>query len=317
MTMLETGRRVGVSSAVLGALALSFAAQAAPVDCAGGGQCVVSDVDGSINVVANSPAITTDGFGFNVKNAGGLSWNVNGTNILFSQSSFYRVNGAGQESPVGGLLWSTATEDSTEKQIRIRTEDGGQGIVVDTLYTLQPASPGRTSQVLKDVQITNTSGSAMSLNWIEFFDFDLSGVAVEDDDSLTSVLHAGTRVITQGNSRIGRSVTSQWTMVTADGTFVFDQPVGYQLSAWRSNPNSGTPSLLESLFDGGVTNLGSTPDSLSGRNDYQYGVQFAFNDLAAGASVSFRNTMTAVPEPSSIALAVLALGLMRRRSRKA
>ena len=133
MTMLETGRRVGVSSAVLGALALSFAAQAAPVDCAGGGQCVVSDVDGSINVVANSPAITTDGFGFNVKNAGGLSWNVNGTNILFSQSSFYRVNGAGQESPVGGLLWSTATEDSTEKQIRIRTEDGGQGIVVGIL----------------------------------------------------------------------------------------------------------------------------------------------------------------------------------------
>lgn len=311
--MLEVGHKLALRAAAGACLVVGgFNAQAALVDCF---PCTVSDVNGSISVSETSPYVGKDGFGYNVKMPGGLSWDVGGKNILQSQSSFFRVNGAGSETSVNALLWDTSQMNASTNRIVIHTENGGAGIVVDTIYTLQPAIPGRVSQVLKDVKITNVSGAAMNLSWFEYFDFDLGSISVADDDSLTSTLHAGTRVITQGNSRVGLGVINQWMMVTEAGSFVFDQPVGYQLSAWRSSPRSGSPSLLEQLVDGSLTTLTSSEDSVGQRNDYLFGVQFDFTGLAAGAAVTFRSVSTAVPEPASVALALIGLALLPRRRR--
>lgn len=313
--MVKTGYKHARQTFVAVCLAaVGFNAQAAPVDCS---PCTVSDANGAIWVNLSSPSVAVDGFGYNVKVPGGLSWSIDGKNILQSQSSFFRVNGAGSELPVSSLLLDTVTSDTSTNQIVLRTEDGGKGIVVDAIYTLQPAIPGRASQILKDVRITNVSGSVMNLSWFEYFDFDLGSISIADDDSLTSMLHAGTRTITQSNSRVGLAVLSQWTMVTADGVFVFDQPVGYQLSAWRSNPNFGTPSLLEQLTDNSATTLTDSADSVGVANDYLFGVEFDFSALAAGASVSFRSISTAmyVPEPGSVALVLGGLALLPWRRR--
>ncbi len=312
----KTCWRGGLSGLVLSCAAtLVSSAYAAPVDCLGGG-CQVSDATGAIAVNHGSPYITTDGFGYNVLNQGGLSWQVGGQSVLFAQSSYFRIGGAGSETPLSALLWDSATADAASGTIRTVTEPGN--IQVENIYNLQPAIPGRLSQVMKDTKVTNTSGGVIDLTWIEFFDFDLNGVPIESDDALTSILHAGTRVITQSNSQVGLRAVNQWGMVTQNGLFVFDQPVGYALGSWRNNPNVGSPSLLETLVDGAVTNLTQSPDAVGRPNDYMFAVQFSFSGLGDGESVTFRSLSTvSVPEPATLALLMFGgVGMCLSRRRK-
>lgn len=302
------------------AATLVSSAYAAPVDCTGSG-CLVSDATGAIAVNDGSPYITTDGFGYNVLNQGGLSWQVGGQSVLFAQSSYFRIGGAGAETPLSALMWDSATADAATGRIRTLTEPGN--IQVENIYSLQPAIPGRLSQVEKDTKVTNTSGAVIDLTWIEFFDFNLNGVPIESDDALTSILHAGTRVITQSNSQAGLRAVNQWGMVTQNGQFVFDQPVGYALGTWRNNPNVGSPSLLETLVDGVITNLTQSPDAVGHANDYMFAVQFSFSGLDDGESVTFRSLSTvsglstvSVPEPATLGLLMLGgvgMCLIRRR----
>lgn len=261
-----------------------------------------------INYASTTPGIVDDGFGYKQKTVGGLTdWKVNGTDYLFSQSSFYRIGSSGPEiSPESNydLDDYSVVEDSGAGTITVKFDGNIAPIKIEQIYTLQGAQggggPQRISQIIKDVKVTNKTGAAIDLAWFEYTDLDLSSSSL---DVLSSYLHAGTRVIDQNDFYGSPQVKTQAPSTNQDGNFIYTEPSAFELDSFGGKlvSNGGQPTLLDSLLDDMATNLTSSPDILF-PNDSIFGLQYNFTDVNDFVTMRTVMTLQSVPEPSSLLL---------------
>lgn len=307
---------------------------AAAADCNGGPPCTTTLGNAQISVAPEStPGVADDGFGFHAKavqvagftvplNGGLTQWAVNGLNRVFAQTSFWRIGGDTREHSLASLGVASATVDDANQQVRVSYGQAGAGgtpISVNMIYTLQGPIPGRSSQVLRDVQIVNNTGAALDLSWFDYGDLDISATGFQD--AFTTELHGGpggTRVITQSDATGARgAVVSQWGSVQQDGVFLPSEPAGYAIDVFdgRLPQFGGRANLLDQLLDNGITQLTDVVTN-AGSADLITAVQFDFGALRDQATL--RQVMTAVPEPGSLPLvaAALLLGLRTLRRRR-
>lgn len=323
--MLHARIKLGLAS---GAVLACVSALASPVDCNLGPPCDVTIGRASIAYAPDAvPGVGNDGLGFRAKSTfnngflvplnGGLTlWSIDGVNRSFSQTSFFRLGGDSREYSLASLGTETANVDAAAGTITVSYGRAGQTpISVDMIYTLQDAAAGRSSQIIRDVRVTNNTGAAIDLNWFDYSDFDLS--AANFNDSASTELHGGaggTRVITQTDSTGQHgSIVSQWVGISQDGNFLNTQPAGYAIDSFDGElPQfGGRENLLERLLDNTMTEL-SNEVTNSNTADIIQAVQFRFSGVQG--SVIMRDVITAidaaatnVPEPGTWSLAALGL----------
>ncbi len=119
--------------------------------------------------------------------------------------------------------------------------------------------------LMVDLTISNTTGSALAMDWFAYTDFDLAGSSISD-----------TAVLINANDHI---------QIFKDGTVVDYQGVGVQAYEVMSYPV-----LLDSLNDTSVTNLSNTGLPF-GPDDFTGGFQWS-TTIPSGAAETFQEMIS-------------------------
>ena len=236
---------------------------------------------------------------------GVFSWEIDDIEQIGERQWFWvRVAGMSQEVRV-----DDQTENYTSSGFNLTSSDlsgnsvqinySGRGLAISIVYTLTGgATASGESDLAWSVQITNTSGSALDVYWFDYADFDVQNAG--NTEVATWLAPATIRQQDQ---------TSGARLVYASSRTPSHYEIGPEYVP-------GVDTILDYLNDSAATTLGDT-GSPTGPTGVEFALQYDFNALAAGHSVSYAVTV-AVPEPHTSYLAVaaiLALGVLDRLRR--
>jgi hypothetical protein len=282
-----------VAGALTVLLTSTLAGNAAPV--------TISDNGASLTI---DPMLAPPG-----QPSGAIDWTVGGVNHLYDQWFYYRVGTTSTgdyERSIDELGPVTVSGVSGDQASFTYT---GVGFTVTVSYNIDGyyPSPGRAGSTLGElIKIVNTSGSPLALQFFQFSDFDLGGVA-EDD-----VVH-----ISKSSGLFDSAYQSDPTSgITFNEAVVDISP--------RANYGSVaiSPALFNLLEDGNRDNLG-TVAALAGPDDVSFAFQWDLLLAASGAGsevlISKQKTLEAniIPEPTTFSLLFLgAAALAFRRSNR-
>jgi hypothetical protein len=225
--------------------------------------------------------------------SGMFDWEVGGTDHLFQQWFWFRTSGMGSEAsldtlPISGVSFTDTNPFVDVREDTLSVQYQGNGFTINPSWRLR----GDTTQssVAEVIEITNTSQSTLNITFFQYSDFDLNGGSF---DTYAEIL--------AGN-----------TAVQADGPNVMSETAATPSpSHWEVNT---FPVILNSLNDGGVTNLSDASGPLTD-GDFTWAFQW---DIVLGVGDSFlisKNKLLTVPAPGAAALLAVAglAGLRRRR----
>ena len=204
------------------------------------------------------------------------SFTVNGTEQLFEQWFWYRLEGQSYEAP----LHTLALTGSTSAGNRIDLSYAGGALAVDLAYTLNGGAAGeRNAELRENVTLRNTGTVPLVLSLFMEADFDLGGFGGQDR------LSGGAAGVRQTDGSMDLRVSSSLL------------PTAYQAGSFGE--------LFLSLNDFGTTELNDSGLPF-GPGDGSFAFQWDLT-LHAGEVLSFDIDKFFVPEPGSLPL--LALGL--------
>lgn len=256
---------------------------------------------GTVLACAVSSLATAGGFvisdgnsSFDYDDSSGVmyNWYVDGVDHLFDQSFYYRAAGMNDEANIStlGLVSANAFNTNSDPALdTVNTVYGAGGVRVETTYRLSGGLPGsNTADIAEQIRISNTSGSALSLTFFQYCDFDLNG-SIGGDIGLmpfpnTAQQYEGSIVLSE--------------------TVVTPAPSNREVSIY--------PTLIGSFSDGMPTNLNGNTGPL-GPGDVVWAFQWDFT-IPNNGSVLISKDKLITPEPTSMALLALgSLALLARR----
>lgn len=219
--------------------------------------------------------------------AGMANWLVDGTDHLFQQWYWIRINQSAEFS-VDTISAPTVTQPTPN----IATISYANNVLrVDMTFLLTGGTPGsNTSDVAESIRIVNLSDRAFNLSLFEYDDFDLDGTA------------GGDRA-----EAFGSPVTTitQW-----DSSRVFVGAVP-PVTHWEID---SFPSILNRLNDANPDNLLDT-GSPFGPGDATFAMQWD-TQLAPNGTFIISKDKLIVPEPTTVAALGLGLAALAARRRK-
>lgn len=228
--------------------------------------------------------------------AGMSDWIVDGTDHLFQQWFWFRIQGDTQERSLDTLpLLGTQLVDTnafTDNRADTFAALYGNGqITFQPTWTLRGGTAGSgVSDVTESVVITNVSNSAFTLNFFQYTDFDLNGTAGGDSGQFMAPLF-NTVQQSDGSVSLGETV-------------ITPAPAFFEVSTW--------PTILNRLNNGTVEDLANNAGPV-GPADLAWAVQWTFT-IQAGQSVVIAKDKSIVPAPGALALvAIGGLVAVRRR----
>ena len=217
-------------------------------------------------------------------------------------------NGAGFTASTLGA--GNVISDTTAGNVRTSTYSVTGFPTLRVTLTQTAANSGISQQYL----FTNTGATALNLTMVSFHDVDLDGATFLNDTLFAS---GGKVSVTEGGRTVGFSSSPLGYQGFLAG-FVPGGGITGGLDAFVWN-NFGIPAGNLNTFrdvNGGVlgANMDANNDGVSDAvMDVGYAFQNVFN-IPAGGSATM--TLSAVPEPSTGLLGVLALGVLNRRRRR-
>ncbi|MEX0936768.1 MAG: PEP-CTERM sorting domain-containing protein [Pirellulales bacterium] len=233
--------------------------------------------------------------------AGVHTWTVGGISQVFQQWFWYRV-GDGPEASIDTLLIDLEGTTDTNFDGDVDTlfvRYLGQGFEIESRFTLDGGLPGSdASDMAEQISINNTGDSDLDFHFFQYSDFDLEGDSASDQ-----VVFTNANAVQQFKSNLRLTET----VIT---------PLPSHREA------DFHPTTLNSLNDGAATTLSDTPlGVIVGPGDVTWAYQWDFV-LTPGNTfqISKDKNLSAIPEPSTFALAALAIaalaGYGRRRRRQ-
>lgn len=226
--------------------------------------------------------------------AGAYSWIVDGQNQLYQQWFWYRVGTTGGQASIDTISAPVINQLAAD---RVDISYGNNQLMVEVTYDLTGGSVGSgTSDVAEVIRITNVSGNRLSFSFFQYSDFDLDGNSIDDTATIHTILGKGYVA-----SQVGAGKSAMTETVVTPGA-----------ARWEANLYANTLSGL----NGGNYNLNNSLSA--GPGDATWAFQWDFTlDPNRTFLISKDKQITAVPEPSTLAIAGLAgLGLaaaFRRR----
>lgn len=225
-------------------------------------------------------------------------WLINGTNHMYSQWFWFRVDGMQREERINDLpLIAAATSNTSILDPRDDTFTALFGstnnFVIETRFSLQGSLPGDLrSDIAEQIRITNFSGEARTFSFFQYCDFDLNG---DIDDDIVQVINP--------NAVIQQDFFSG---IIATETIITPSPTFSEVGIFAST--------LNKLDNTSVDNLDGSVGPLLGRRDYTWAFQWDFT-LLPGQSFLISKDKSITPAPGAIALLGLGGLLVSRRRR--
>jgi PEP-CTERM motif len=229
--------------------------------------------------------------------AGMSQWSVDGVNHVFQQWFWYRTGASGPEASIDTLPFLGAIESDTNFEVGVDAlalrYGSLSGFEVQVKYFLTGGTDGSgQSDVSEAIRLVNHGTTPLDLHFFQYADFDMCG----DGDNDTARL------------------------VFSNTVQQFDGACG-SLSETVATPNPNAsliaffPNILISLNDGSATNLGGGPTEVTG--DVAWAYQWNFTIAPGGSALISKDklirTEVVVPEPGTLTLLGLGLGLLAAR----
>ncbi len=227
---------------------------------------------------------------------GMISWVVDGTQHLWRQWFWYRLEGMGQELPLNNLGFLAAQTSDTNFLIDPRDDTltayygNLQQFYVVAKFGIQGGLVGsNSSDMAEQIAFHNMTSQTVKLWFFEYVNFDLNGTAGDD-----------TVRIQGGNTAIQTDVGA-----TVSETVVVTMPARLEANFFSNT--------LDSLNDAGITVLNGNGGPLTG--DVTWAFEW-YLEVPAGGSLQISKDKNLIPEPGMLSLMVLGgLALIRRRMR--
>lgn len=222
------------------------------------------------------------------------SWAVDGTDHLFQQWFWYRLEGMGQEQALNNLGFLGAQTSDTNFLVDPRHDTltayygDLQGFYVAARSSVQGGLPGSgASDIAEQIAFHNLTSETVKLWFFQYVDFNLNGTP--DNDTVH---------IQGGNTAIQTDAVA-----TVSETVVVSMPVRLETNFYDNT--------LQSLNDGAVTVLSDNAGPLTG--DVTWAFEW-YIDVPAGGSLHISKDKNLIPEPGTMALLGLGgLAMIRRR----
>lgn len=325
---MKFGLKHSTRSLVAGALlAACVAAPAVAAPCSG--LCEVTVGNSSIRVEASRPELTDDGFGFKTKYLGGdvmplplngglTQWQVNGRNLMFAESFWYRIGPASPTNPEHYWVDATGPIEGTQEvlpggtvgRIAAGTEGGlprPGGVVMNGLWDVTNTPNG--SLINEKLQLVNVTSQPLLITLFAYSDLDLSTLGMADSGS--GRLDGGNARIVQIDDTGRRKVS-----ITGMGASGFE----LMYLGGRTVENGGAPHLLDLLNrpELAADFLNTAPQDKPWPADLTHVIQWSNIELPAFGSreIALVKEFT-VSEPGTLGLllAPVVAGLMATRRR--
>lgn len=219
--------------------------------------------------------------------AGASQWSIGGNNQLNQQFFWYRTasTGGNQYSLENGATTITPTYNGADK-LSVKYNYGGI-FSIDVHYDLNSLG-GNSAQMSQSVGITNLTGSALTLNFYQYNDFNLGGTPGSDEvfiENSAALQQEGTLAITESG---------------IDPLALF----------FEGNTTGGPSSTLYKLNNNLNLDLDNTGYA-SGDATWAFQWQFDLSGLNSGVEILKGQNLaiTLIPEPTTMSLALLGLAL--------
>jgi hypothetical protein len=236
---------------------------------------------------------------FDTANSGNaVNWRVDGQDQLFQQAFWYRIGNVAESSVHGLPILTEGTTDTNfdGDHENLYVQYGGAGFNIEINYSLDGGAPGSgASDMGEQISINNTSDSPLNFHFFQYADFDLVASIGNDTAVFTN---ANTVRQSEGLQRLTETVA---TPVPSHRELDFFANTLGRLNDLVPTTLSDTPGTGVPFGPGDVTWAFQWDITIAPRSTFQ---------------ISKDKNLSAIPEPASIGLLCMAVGLLAMRRRR-
>jgi len=225
--------------------------------------------------------------------ANNYRWFVDGVNQLTQQAFWYRIGSVGPEVTVHGLpigLQGTTDPNFDGNPNALYVRYNGAGFQIETQYVLDGGLPGSNAADMgEQISITNTSGAPLDFHFFQYANFDLQNTPGGD-----------TAVFTNPNT-----VDQNEGVARLTETVVTPVPSHREIAFFNTTLAKLTNGVADTLSDAPPYGTVFGPGNVTW--SYQWDIVIPPNSTF---QISKDKNLNAIPEPATLALLSLLVGLL-------